>query len=255
MRRAQHDEQLHEFLIDRRIEWRFNLSRAPWWGGQFERLIGLFKRAFYKTIGNGTLAWEKLREVILDIEVALNNRPLSYVKDDIELSVLTPNSLLNINPSILPELKSRYVEEPSLRKRAKYLKKCKETMWKRWTKEYVRSLRERHRCEGGKQTVHPRVGDAVIIEDEDKNRNHWKLGIVESLIEGRDGVARGAKIKTAKGVLERAVNQLYPLELSREEKTWTPNCNAPAFQPRPKRDAAVAATVRIEQQAADKEDC
>ena len=27
---------------------RFNLSRAPWWGGQFERLIGLFKRAFYK---------------------------------------------------------------------------------------------------------------------------------------------------------------------------------------------------------------
>ena len=170
MRRAQHDEQLHEFLIDRRIEWRFNLSRAPWWGGQFERLIGLFKRAFYKTIGNGTLAWEEFREVILDIEVALNNRPLSYVEDDIELSVLTPNSLLNINPSILPELKLRYVEEPSLRKRAKYLKKCKETMWKRCTKEYVRSLRERHRCERGKQTVYPRVGDAVIIEDEDKNR-------------------------------------------------------------------------------------
>ena len=62
-------------------------------------------------------------------------------------------------------------------------------MWKRWTREYVRSLRERHRCEGGKQTVHPRIGDAVIIEDEDKNRNHSKLGIVESLIEGRDGVA------------------------------------------------------------------
>jgi hypothetical protein len=42
-------KRLHEFLVDRTIEWRFNLVG---------RLIGLFKRAFYKTIGNGTLKWE-----------------------------------------------------------------------------------------------------------------------------------------------------------------------------------------------------
>jgi transposase len=82
LKRAQKDEQLHELLANRTIEWRFNLSRAPWWGGQFERLIGLFKRAFYKTIGNGTLKWEELEGLILDIEVALNNRPLSYLEDD-----------------------------------------------------------------------------------------------------------------------------------------------------------------------------
>ena len=248
---CQRDERFHEFLSDREIEWRFNLSRAPWWGGQFERLIGLFKRAFYKTIGNGTLVWEELKDVVLDIEVALNNRLLSYVEDDIDLSVLTPNSLLNINLSVLPEWKKRYVEETSLRNRAKFLKKCKEVMWKSWTREYVRSLRERHRCGGGKQTACPRVGEAVIVEDEDKNRNHWKLGIIESLIEGRDNVVRGAKIRTAKGVLERAVHQLYPLELSSENScpAWAPNPGAPVFQPQPTRDAAAAATLRIEQQA------
>ena len=90
LRRAQHDQQFHEFLSDHRIEWRFNLSRPPWWAGLFERLIGLFKRAFYKTIGNGTLAWKELREAILDIEVTLNNRPLSYVEDDVELSASHP---------------------------------------------------------------------------------------------------------------------------------------------------------------------
>jgi hypothetical protein len=164
--RAQKDKQLHEFLADRTIEWRFNLSRAPWWGGQFECLIGLFKRAFYKTIGNGTLKWEELEELILDIEVALNNRPLSYSEDDVELSALTPNTMLNINPNILPELKAHYLEETSLRKRAKFLKKCKETMWKRWTREYVRSLRERHRQCSGNQTTHPKIGDAVIVQDE-----------------------------------------------------------------------------------------
>jgi hypothetical protein len=95
----------------------------------------------------------------------------------------------------------------------------------------------------------------VIIEDEDKNRNHWKLGIIGRQLKGRDGVVRGAKVRTARGVLERAVQQLYPLELSsEEEKSWTPNLCAPVFQPRPKRDAAAAAEVRIEQQAtADQE--
>ena len=116
-------------------------------------------------------------------------------------------------------------------------------MWKRWTREYMCSLRERHRQGKGKQISYPKVGDAVIIKDEERNRNHWKMGIVEELIKGRDGVVRGAKVRTAKGKLERAIQQLYPLELSREEK-WKPNPAAPSFEPQPKRDAAAAATLR-----------
>ena len=112
--------------------------------------------------------------------------------------------VLNINPNILPELKAHYLEEENLRKRAKFLKKCKETMWKRWTREYVRSLREQHRQGKGKQISYPKVGDAVIIQDEERNRNHWKMGIVEELIKGRDGIVWGAKVRTAKGKLERA---------------------------------------------------
>jgi hypothetical protein len=40
-------------------------------GGQFERLVGLFKNALYKSVGNGTLEWSELENVILDAEVAL----------------------------------------------------------------------------------------------------------------------------------------------------------------------------------------
>ena len=68
-------------------------------GGQFEKLIGLFKRAFYKSVGNGTLKRSELEEVVLDVEVAMNNRPLSYLEEDIQAPVLTPNSMLQINPS------------------------------------------------------------------------------------------------------------------------------------------------------------
>ena len=56
LKQVQSDEKVQSYLSNERITWSFNLSRAPWWGGQFERLIGLFKRSFYKTIGGGLLS-------------------------------------------------------------------------------------------------------------------------------------------------------------------------------------------------------
>jgi transposase InsO family protein len=60
LRQVQKDERLNDYLADLSIKWQFNLSRAPWWGGQFERLIGLFKNAFYKTVENRTLRWTEV---------------------------------------------------------------------------------------------------------------------------------------------------------------------------------------------------
>ncbi len=101
LRQVQKDERLNDYLSNLSIKWQFSLSRAPWWGGQFERLIGLFKNAFHKTVGNRTLRWTELGEVVIDVEVSLNNRPLSYVEDDFQLPLLTPNSMLTINPNHL----------------------------------------------------------------------------------------------------------------------------------------------------------
>ena len=112
---------------------------------------------FTRLIGNNTLSWEELSEVVLDVEVALNNQPLSYIEDDVELPVLTPNSMLNINPSVLPELKPYHIDNRDLRKRAKFMIKCKESVWKRWSREYVKSLRERSR-EWGRQADHHPTG-------------------------------------------------------------------------------------------------
>lgn len=33
------DEKCHAFLAENSIKWKFNLSRAPWWGGQFDWLL------------------------------------------------------------------------------------------------------------------------------------------------------------------------------------------------------------------------
>ena len=81
------DEKLHVYPAHHHIAWQFNLSRAPWWGGQFKRMIGLVKQAFYKSVGGAHRTWGELEEVILDVEVTLNNRPLTYVEDNIYSTV------------------------------------------------------------------------------------------------------------------------------------------------------------------------
>ena len=245
------DEKVHDYLAKHRIMWQFNLSRAPWWGGQFERLIGLVKRALYKSIGGGLLTWAELQDVLLDVEVALNNRPLSYVEDDPQLPVLTPNSLLFGQPNLLPELEHHHLESPDLRKRAKYLKRCKDTMWRRWTDDYLRGLREQHRLKHPGNQSDIAVGDVMLVKDDERNRGKWKMGIVDRLITGRDGIVRAARMKTATGsYLERALQQLYPLELSCDREPQRAqnvlSVNAAEFAPRREpRQAAQDARGRI----------
>ena len=247
LKKIMQDEQLHDFLADKRISWQFNLSRAPWWGGQFERLVGLFKRSFYKTIGAGLLTYAELCEVVLNVEVELNNRPLDYVDDDLQLPILTPASFLFQRSNRIPELES-HREEVDLRKRAKYLRSCKDALWKRWSSEYLTALRERHRCDRNRKSLKLSVGDMVIVRSDNRNRAKWPLGIVERLIPGKDGVVRAVKLRAGKSYLERPVQHLYPLELSCDRSQTTPkdlNPEAPPF--RPKRDAAVAAKLRSEE--------
>ena len=98
LKRVQQDERFHDLLAGLTIKWQFNQSRAPWWGGQFERLVSLFKAAFTRPLViERSAGRKKLEEVVLDVEVALNNRPLTYLDQDIQLPVLTPNSMLHLD--------------------------------------------------------------------------------------------------------------------------------------------------------------
>lgn len=157
------DEKFHDLLAVQQIKRKFNLSRAPWWGGQFKRMVGLVKSALNKTVGNSLLTWAELEEILLDVEVALNNRPLSYADDDIQLPLLTPNSLMFAQLNTLPELQPHHSKDRDLRKR------CKDALWSRWTSEKLRGLRERHKLKHKNGHVHAARGDVVIITSEEKN--------------------------------------------------------------------------------------
>lgn len=51
---------------------------------------------------------------------------------------------------------------------------------------------------------------AVITSDEN-NHAWWKLGAVEDVITGRDGVVQGVKLRIPKSVMERLVQHVHPI--------------------------------------------
>ena len=97
-------------------------------------MVSLVKNALYKTVGKATLSWRELEEVLLDVENTLNNWALTYVEDDAEYPILTPNTLVIGQNLILPD--------ENLETIFNYIRKCKEAAWLRCRIEYVKSFRD-----------------------------------------------------------------------------------------------------------------
>lgn len=184
------DECLQGLLEEYDITWKFNLSRAPWWGRQFERLIGVAKSTMYKVTG-GVLTWSELSEVLLDVETQINWRSLSYVEDDVKLATLTMSSFLFQQTSQLPKEKTWRIEELDLRKCAKY---CKNSLWRWWHREYLTPLRGQHNLPHKAAKFQPKARDVVIMKTENKNRGSWPPGIVNKTYPKKDGITRTVQL-------------------------------------------------------------
>ena len=80
------------------------------------------------------------------------------------------------------------------KRRMGYLARKRKHFWSRWCKEYWVDLREHHKAGIGSGRV-AKVGDVVSLRKENEKRGEWKMAIVEELIVGDDGEARGARVR------------------------------------------------------------
>ena len=86
--------EIEEFFSGICVKWNFNLEKAPWWGGFFERLVKSTKRCLKKTIGTTKLSYDELHTVLVEVEAILNSRPLTCVSSEDLEEPLTPSHLL-----------------------------------------------------------------------------------------------------------------------------------------------------------------
>ena len=85
----------------------------------------------------------------------------------------------------------------------------------RWRKEYLINLKENHKIKLQKFN-RPQIPlkDVVIVEEDRQSRPMWRVGIVEELLQEKEGQIRGAKVRVPKtnSNLKRPVNKLYLVE-------------------------------------------
>ncbi|CAJ0588381.1 unnamed protein product [Cylicocyclus nassatus] len=193
--------------------------------------IPRLKRMVKSTIARCTL--------ILEIEAVLNTRPLfpaNSVNSNTDL-VIRPIDLINPQFRLgrltysMPqkiETSSRDNYE-SLKTQYRLLQTDLDYFWDLWHKEYLTALAERQatrtqKSSGTKRS--PRVGDVVLIKEQDLSRSRWPLGLILQLHTSPDGNVRSARIKIGKRkIVDRALNHLLPLEISAAD-TEDPQANA-----------------------------
>ena len=186
-------------LTKKGTDWRFNLERAPWWGGFFERLIGLAKACLRKVLGRARLTFDELRTVLVEVEATLNTRPLTYEYEEVSSEVLTSSHLVHGRRiTSLPDgqlVKVKDSTKSDTIARFKYLSTVLEHFWNRWKREYLTNLREFHKVGvSDKGSVLVKPGDVVIVFEQGKKRGEWKTGVVEELSCGGDEVVRGVRV-------------------------------------------------------------
>lgn len=201
------------------INWKFIPRAAPWYGGWWERLIGLTKTTLKKVLGRSQVSADVLRTVITEIETVINDRPITYISSDIrDPDPLTPSHLLQgrrISPHNVSNTEDNSQQNLNSAEANKLLQRkltLVEHFSYRWRNEYLTGLREYHRVTGENNTQ-VKIGTVVLIMD-NSPRTMWKMGVIEDVITGHDGLVRAAKIRTSKGlVTTRPIVKLVPLEI------------------------------------------
>ena len=191
------------------------MKRSPWRGGWWERLLRSVKEPLRKGLGKALLSYQELATVLTRIKAVINSRPLTTVSDDVrDLTPITPahlvtgRSLFSL-PDIADEVSAK---EGTMRQRYLYQQKLLNHFWQRWRGEYLHQLSVRNKWVCEQPAL--KVGDVVLISEDNVSRGKWPVGRVERLVPGKVGLVRTVTLKKQKGRLRRPVQRLHRLEAS-----------------------------------------
>ena len=220
-----YDEKLSNFVTSRGIKWVHTTERAPWRGSIYERLIGSVKYCLKRTLGRRSFEREELYTILIEVELIVNSRPLTTQTENEITSVLKPidfllpqgsglivNETSDIDPDDPDFLLTRDKEAAELIRLHKSAAHRIELFWECWLTEYLTSLREKWRG-SEKPKIAPRIGQVVIVQEDETPKSCWKIARIIELISERTAV-----IKMCPGghITRRATQHLYPLEIEPE---------------------------------------
>lgn len=109
-----------------------------------------------------------------------------------ELTAIPEPSLENLKLSTL----SKYQE----------MQKMRDAFWIRWSSDYLQELQRRPRH--NRQHKELKIGDMVILREDNVPPLQWRLGRVVQTHTGSDGVTRVVSVRTSGGIFKRTTAKL-----------------------------------------------
>ena len=205
--------EIHEYLLKQKIQWKFNAPTASHQGGAWERQIRSVRKVLRPLLDKygDRLDDESLRTLFTEVECIINSRPLTTISD-------SPDDLVPLSPDHLLKMKSAVTAPPPgnfgesdvyLRKRWRTVQYLANMFWSRWKREYLVTLQERQKWISPRRNISN--GDIVLIKDDNLPRNQWAMARVIETHNDRRGFVRNVTVKTSTSVLERPVQKLVLL--------------------------------------------
>ena len=213
------DSKVQSYTQNLNITWKYNVPTASWWGGWWEICVKLTKYCLRKTLGKAKITYEELNTVLIEVEGILNSRPLTFVSDELSEPPITPSCLV-IGKRILEQNCSNSLESDrtSVTKRVRYLETLLNHFQNRFKKEYLPSLRDKHRSKTHTLRRVVQIGDIVHVHKDRTPKHCWPMGKVVRLLKGKDDIVRAVELKTHNKagkiiIIKRPIQCLYPLEI------------------------------------------
>ena len=153
--------------------------------------------------------------------VKRNSRPLMVFSDDPrDPEPLMPNHLLLLKSDspMPPGVFQR--DDLFSRRRWRQIQYLADIFRKRWSREYLPLLQDRHKWLHSRRNL--TVGDVVLVAAGNTNRNYWTLGRIQQVFPDKKGFVRKVRVKVKSAVLERPVDKLVLLVEKEQSKHAEP---------------------------------
>ena len=198
------------FCSVQNIQWRFIPEHAPHFGGLWEAAVKSFKSHLRRVVGNVKLTFEELTTVLSQIEACLNSRPLVALPlADDGVEALTPGHFLVGRPlEALPDPALTY-RSISILSRWHLCQALVRHLWQRWSADYLDSFKRTSKWHNPSRSL--RVGDVVILREDNVIPARWPLARVVTAHAGNDGLVRVVSVKTSTGTYRRPVTKVVLL--------------------------------------------
>lgn len=208
------NEEIKDKLSLKNIQWKFNCPGAPHQAGATERMIGSVKRTLKIIMKEQHPTFEVLQTSILNVMNILNNRPLTHMYDDSEqMCSLTPNDILLGRVNVDQGEQEVSEREMNGSKTWKCSQNYSQRFWKRWIHEYRPEILKRTNWYDDRREKTMKIGDLVMIVDENELQGRWTRGRIEQLITNKtDGKVRNVIVRSGNKLYKRPVHKIANLQ-------------------------------------------